>query len=197
MDRSILEEISFKRKETILETAIEIIHEAGVQGLTTKEIARREGITEPAIYRQYSGKKEIILSIIQQFGRYDEAIFSTIREQNMDPKAGILFFMEAYAAYYESSPQLATLLFSLDIYRYEPDANQLMKDIMNSRYTFLAELVKRGQELGSIDDTLDSEKLSDCIMGILLSSSYRRGDGNTGQNLRESVMQQLQWILRQ
>jgi AcrR family transcriptional regulator len=37
-----------QRKNKIIIEAIDLLDEAGIQGLTTKEIAKRQGITEPA-----------------------------------------------------------------------------------------------------------------------------------------------------
>ena len=41
-----------KRKEKVIISSIDLFDEAGIKGLTTKELAKREGITEPAIYKQ-------------------------------------------------------------------------------------------------------------------------------------------------
>ena len=41
------------RKEKIIINAIDILDEGGINGLTMKEIANQQGITEPAVYRQF------------------------------------------------------------------------------------------------------------------------------------------------
>lgn len=196
MKKSISAIMAIKRKETILTTAIEILYEMGIQGLTTKEIARREGITEPAIYRQYSGKKEIILAIIEQFGQYDESIRSTIREQSMDIIEAIEFFMGSYAAYYENCPQLLSLMFSYDVYRYEAEAAERMGSIMEQRYGFLTSLVEEGQREKRIDCNIDAGALSRGIMGVLFAAAYTLPINKSLGSLKEEVMTMVRWMLR-
>ena len=53
------------RKDSIVITAIEIMSELGIHGLTTKEIARRQGISEGTIFRYFRSKNEIILSMLK------------------------------------------------------------------------------------------------------------------------------------
>ena len=50
-------------KEHILDSALEIMAEHGLQGLTMRRLADRIGTTATAIYRYYSGKDEIFLRV--------------------------------------------------------------------------------------------------------------------------------------
>lgn len=194
--KTLIEDASIKRRETILATAIEVLYESGIQGLTTKEIAKREGVSEPAIYRHFSGKLDIVLSIIDQFGQYDESIRNTIREQEMAPLAAIRYFMESYASFYDSSPQFLTLMFSYDVYRYDPEASARMGAIMAQRNEFLRGLVETGQALGEIDGSVPAKAVAHSIMGALLAAAYDPFKDEEDGSLREEVLRTVNWILR-
>lgn len=161
-----------KRKENIIITAIDLLDEAGIQGMTTKEIARRQGITEPAIYKQFNSKKEIILAILQRFSDFDHNIYSTVIEQKMNCMDGLLYFMNTYAEYYQSYPQISTVMLSYDMFRYDEETNEKMKGITYERKKLIADIISKGQEAGEFSKMISSEDAAEIILGILLSVTY-------------------------
>ncbi len=56
-----------ERQKEIVEAALELITTKGIQGVTIKNLAKKIGITEPAIYRHFKSKTEILLSILNSF----------------------------------------------------------------------------------------------------------------------------------
>jgi AcrR family transcriptional regulator len=157
------------RKEKIIITAIDLLDESGIQGLTTKEIANRQGISEPAVYKQFDGKKDIVLNILDRFAVFDEFIKNTILDNKMSPKASIDFYFNSYLEYYENYPQITTVLFSFDVYRYQEDTNEKMKNILQDRLNFLSDLISKGQETGELERDLESRELAERALGIIWS----------------------------
>jgi AcrR family transcriptional regulator len=51
------------RQEEIVDAAIALVREGGWQHLTVRRLARRLGVTDPALYRHFSGKGELALAI--------------------------------------------------------------------------------------------------------------------------------------
>ncbi len=56
-----------ERQQQIVEIAIKLIADKGIQNLTTKNLAKEIGISEPAIYRHFSNKLEILKAVITNF----------------------------------------------------------------------------------------------------------------------------------
>ncbi|NLB03802.1 MAG: TetR/AcrR family transcriptional regulator, partial [Bacteroidales bacterium] len=61
--------MSTPRQTEIVETALNLINENGIQGLTIKNLSKKIGISEPAIYRHFENKIEILLAVLDTFGR--------------------------------------------------------------------------------------------------------------------------------
>ena len=160
------------RKDSILISAIDIMEEKGIVGMTTKEIALREGITEPAIYRQYKGKKEIVLAVLEKFAGYDDQIMSTVDQQNMNSIDAIRYFLVSLSDYYEGYPQVVTAMFSLDVFWYDENTKKLMIDIINKRLNFLEKYVRLGLEEKSFNIDLDSKNLTEMIYGYLMNTTF-------------------------
>jgi len=58
-------DIGTGRKAEILDAAAEVFGERGYDGGSMREIASRVGVTEPALYRHFSGKEALFLMLIR------------------------------------------------------------------------------------------------------------------------------------
>ena len=53
------------RRAEILDAALAVFSEKGYDGGTMRDIARRVGVTEPALYRHFAGKEELFLTLLE------------------------------------------------------------------------------------------------------------------------------------
>lgn len=56
------------RRGEILDAALQVFGEKGYEAGTMREIAARVGVTEPALYRHYSGKEALLLDLVAKAG---------------------------------------------------------------------------------------------------------------------------------
>lgn len=185
-----------KRKDNIIIVAIDLLDELGIQGMTTKEIAKRQNISETAIYKQFTGKKEIILTMLQRFSDFDHNIYNTVIESNMKCIDGIRYFINTYADYYQSYPQISTIMLSYDMFRYDHDTNEKMKNIIFERRRVLSDIIHKGQLSGEFVDSISSQAAAEIILGILLSVTYNWKMENCGYSIREKLSEMLEHCLK-
>ena len=79
-------------KERILEAALELFAEKGYLGASMSDIANRLGITKGALYKHYTGKQEILDSIVERMNQMD---YERAQESEM-PETQPDGFAEAY-----------------------------------------------------------------------------------------------------
>lgn len=184
-----------KRKEKIIITAIDLFDEAGINGLTTKEIARRQNITEPAIYKQFSSKKDIVMAILERSALFDELIENTMVDNDITGKEGILYFVRAYAEYFQNYPQITTPMFSFDMFRYDTDLQQKMQHIINVRMEILFGFVAKGVERKEFPDTIDLQAVTDALFGVIWATTFIWQMGGCTFDLKERIMGSVLTIL--
>ena len=177
-----------KRKESIIITAIEILSQTGINGMTTKEIAKRQNISEPAIYRYYNGKREIIKEIFRRFSNYDEVIKNTIKDNAMDGKEAIRYFCRTYAEYYQNYPEITTVMFSFDTFKYDEETNEEMKNIIKNRYDLLLGIVEKAIETKEISFNNNVEALTDSIFSILWAITFLWRMENCSFDVKERIL---------
>ena len=184
-----------KRKEKIIITAIDLFNEAGINGLTTKEIAKRQNITEPAIYKQFSSKKDIVMAILDRSALFDELIENTMIDNGIVGKEGILYFSKAYAEYFQNYPQITTPMFSFDMFRYDVDLQQRMENIINARREILFGFVVKGIENQEFPEETDPQAFTDVLFGAIWSTTFMWQMGGCTFNLKDRIMKAVTSIL--
>jgi AcrR family transcriptional regulator len=65
------------RQQVILDHALDATREAGLAGLTMKKIAKRVGFTEPALYRHFPTKQDLLLGLV---ARMESLLLGRVRE---------------------------------------------------------------------------------------------------------------------
>lgn len=183
------------RKDTMLISAIDILDKGGIQGLTTKEIAKAEGVTEAAVYKHYTGKQEIIAAILERFASFDHQICDTILQQQMSEREGILFYAKAYAEYYQGYPQIATLLFSFDVFRYDPDLKRGMLHTMEDRRAFLEQFITDCRTAAGTTGRITPPILAGMILGCIWNSTYYWKLNDESHNLKAEILESVQALL--
>ena len=184
-----------KRKEKIIITAIDLFYEKGINGLTTKEIARRQSITEPAIYKQFNSKKDIVMAILDRCASFDELIKNTIIDNKLVGKEGILYFARVYAEYYQNYPQITTAMFSFDMFRYDVDLLQKMNHIINERSKVIFNLVTKGAEDQDFPVVVDKQALTDALFGVIWSTTFIWQMGGCNFDLKDRILKAIDIIL--
>lgn len=105
-------------RERSLQAAIEVVRELGFDELTTRAIARKSGLTQPAIYRHFSGKEELVREVL---GAIREDFYEKLaRVDGADPLDGLVSALGVFRDYAVSEPRLYEALF----FQYGEDAIQ-------------------------------------------------------------------------
>jgi len=153
------------RRESIIISTIEVLNEVGLQNLSIKLIAKREGVSEGTLFRHFKSKTEIMIAVIDHFSQFDNAIIETSRKRELSPIENIRHFVCSYAEYYENYPAITSLIQAYDSLMRDPELSDKVRLIINKRSNFIIETVKEGQKNGIIKADISSELLEDLITG--------------------------------
>lgn len=142
------------RREVILQQAMELIIENGLNGLTMSNVARRMEFTEPAMYRHFQNKEDLVINLIQKVSGSLEDVFNQF-DQDDPPSEFFPKYFEALLDYFEKVRGV-TLLFlsesSLNSAKGTRDELQLMFKSQNRRIvSYLEKADSRGEILPDVD----------------------------------------------
>jgi AcrR family transcriptional regulator len=174
-----------KRQKDISEAAIKVIAEGGIQKLTMGNVARQLDISEPAIYRHFSGKLDILLAMLGQFKQRAE--FQLKQVQFFDTSGLLLLetiFLE-HSAQFTANPHLAAVMFSEEAFCNDPRLREEIVAILNLTHETISGVIERAQSKGQIRADLPSDHLALMTLGALRLLVKRWHLSNFAFDLRE------------
>lgn len=155
------------RKERLIIAAVEVLDELGIQGLSVREIARREGVSEGALFRHYRSKNELLLGMLDHFSKFDDDIFLSTKMKKLSSKESIIYLITSTVEYYDSYPAITSIMQIFDVLRYDPELCDKVKEILNGREAIIRSLIEGAQGEGDINKEVDSANLTAIISGFI------------------------------
>lgn len=161
-----MEELT-SRQQQIIDESIKIISEKGIQHLTIKNIAKSMHFSEPAIYRHFKTKMDILVGMISTFKR-NSAILS--KQVTSDPQPALKKLEMIYEntfAQFMKTPTITAVLFSEEIFQHEEILSKIVVKIMENHQKMIENIIEEGQESGEIRNDIAKEELGIMVMGSL------------------------------
>lgn len=155
------------RQKEIIDTAIRLIHQGGIQRLTMKNIAKQLGISEPAIYRHFESKMELILSMLAQFKLRSGEHLSRARSlHNSGIKQLETIFLE-HSGQFATHPHMTAVVFSEEAFQDDKRLAKEVFSVMTNAHDTITEIIEQAQQTGEIRDDIPKEHLTLMILGTL------------------------------
>jgi len=184
------------RKDNIILVAIDIISEDGLEGLSTKKIAQRQGISESILYKYFSSLDEVLICVVNYFSRFDDMIINTIKKKEIPYCQKIFEFLKSYVELYENYPNLPSVLLNYDALLKNTHTKDLVLGIMYKRCGFLSELITGAQKQHEINDLFSPQDLCDIIFGYLNSIILKWKINSFGFSLKNEFLTVLEKLLK-
>lgn len=156
-----------ERQQEIINSSLELIAESGIQSLTIKNLAKKIGFAESAIYRHYENKIQILLAILDFFSQSTAHFFTNQLNSNDNALDKIENLFKNHFNKFSDSPSLVPVIFSEEIFRNEVELTEKVKGIMYNNSNSLKTIIETGQKNGEIRADIEASHLSVMIMGSL------------------------------
>jgi len=155
------------RQKEIIDAAIRLISERGIQSLTIKNLAAKLDLTEGAIYRHFRSKDEIIRGIV----RYLDAIRIQAAERISSINGGtpekLRQFFLCCLSRFAQKPELASVVFAEEIFRFSSDLSRQVYSIMLATQQIVRDILIQGKQNKEVNDKLDDYYGSMLITGAM------------------------------
>jgi len=162
------------RQEEILDKALDLIRAEGLVGLTMNKVAGRMGFSEPAVYRHFKTKQDLVLGIIQrlEIGMIDpmQAIAARDDRPVVERIGDILLHHLNLVAEHNALP---ILLFAEASVSPDERLGQAMAEIFRAYEDLLRSLIREGQQNGEINPRLAAEEGALILIGAPAACALR------------------------
>ena len=155
------------RQSEIVEKSIEIIANQGIQGLTIKNLSKEIGISEPAIYRHFTGKTEILLTILNNFKEMAAFMGEAMKDSDEPAMDRIEFMFSKIVEIFSETPSFVSVIFSEEIFKNDDTLKAKIIEILDMNEKTVEQIIKSGQQNGEIREDISYKNLALIVMGTL------------------------------
>jgi len=186
------------RQAEIVAVATELIAEHGIQQLTMKKVAGRMGFSEPAIYRHFASKFDILLAILAGFREQTESVIAAVNALNGTATEKVAALFDGFIAHFVARPEITSVIFAEEIFQDDERLAGMVREIMANNQKLLARIIRTGQNDGDIRADISAEDLMTVTMGgfRLIITRWRLARRafslqDAGRNLSQSLAKLL------
>lgn len=156
-----------KKQEEIIEKAIQIIDEKGIQGLTIKNISKAIQTSEPAIYRHFDSKFDILCTILNSFKENIGQNAYLISQNTDNPFDKMHLFYENILIRFVKNPSLISVIFSEEIFQNETRLAEKVMEIQQLNEQIVKDLLENLKQTKQISENTDIETFCLLFFGSL------------------------------
>ena len=169
------------RKEAILDQALELIIENGLSELTMSKVAGRMGFTEPAMYRHFRNKQDLVLSMIQRLSGCFEEIFQQF-DPGEPPDIFLPRYFEALLKHLENVRGVTLLFLSESAFNRDPEIREELLEMFRGQMGRITAYLERAAARGEIRPTVDPAAAALVFMGTVqaLTTRFLLSSGTVG-----------------
>jgi len=159
-------ELTSRQKE-IVGVSIALIADHGIQNLTIKNIAAAIGVTEPAIYRHFENKFEIMNAVLDSFQKIALDVLDSEEVAGQDSLGRIERFISDRYRRCVENPKLAKLMFSEENFQFDERLSRKVLKIMHSHKEKIHGIIVEGQNACEIRRDVEPTSLFRIVFGAM------------------------------
>lgn len=157
------------RQEQIKQAVIDIVYTDGLKGLSTRNLAKKIGMSEGAIFRHFNSKRDIILAIINDVQRDFIGALRAIAGSGKEPAQKLNEFICQTVTYLVENKGITMLLFSESSQNNDEELKTNLLQIFNEQKQLVSKIIYEGIEADIWNKAIPVENIAMLYMGIPVS----------------------------
>ncbi len=170
------------RQKEIIEHSIALIARKGIQELTMRNLSREIGISDPAIYRHFASKTDILLGVLdvlehetlsrlelsnRSVGDGNADAMSTETARARGARNDLEYHFHTLFVRLSSAPDLSAVIFADEFFLNEEALVQRVRSLMDHTQIGVERLVKRAQDAGELCSVVLPSELATMLIGAV------------------------------
>jgi AcrR family transcriptional regulator len=152
-----------ERQLEIINNALTIIAENGIQEFSIRNLANKIGISEPAIYRHFENKEAILLSLVFYMGQNVEESLKKVNIHASSELEQLELITNGAVDFFEKNRSITAVFFSHGIFQYNEKLVHEMKSLYELGISVYSTLITKAQKDGSMRKDIDPEKAAEIL----------------------------------
>jgi len=182
-------------RKQLMDAAIDSFARLGYQGTSIDRIARDAGVTKGAVYYHFRDKEELLSQAVKdRIGGFEQHVLKEVSGEE-DPLANLKRVIDACFFHATASNHrrfiITLMVEALDTH---PSLSAEFQKILRRMRSFLAGVVRRGQERGSFRQDVVPERVAALVAGAIMGAEIQHYQDPEEVDLRrvlDALVEQL------
>ena len=174
------------RQLEIIEATGKLLTTSGLNGLTIKNLALEMNFSESAIYRHFSSKEEIIITLLKYLNETVNKIFKESSASGDFEKDFTALFRKL-TTYFMENPFYVVAVFSEGLMNESARIGERILQLMNNLTKHVRTIIGEGQKKGLITRSLTSEQIVEIIIPAFRHQLFRWKISNFEPDVAQSI----------
>lgn len=161
------------RQFEIIGAAGKILSASGVNGLTLKNLAKEMKFSESAIYRHFSSKEEIIITLLEYLATSMDERCSSAISSGQSPEEKFITLFQNQFSFFKKNPHFVAAVFSDGLLEESERINETILKIMNVKMQHLLPIITEGQQKKVFTSVVTSDELMHIVMGTFRLQMFK------------------------
>ena len=155
------------RQIEIIQAACQLIGDKGLQNLTTKNLAAKMNFSEPALYRHFKDKTDILKGVLEFYKLIMKTGLETVLLSDLSGADKVKGVMDFQFNHFSTHPAVVMVIFSETSFQYEKVLSKAVFSILQDKQTLLELVINQGQKDNTIRTDIEAPQLAAIIMGSM------------------------------
>ncbi|WP_235830391.1 TetR/AcrR family transcriptional regulator [Paenimyroides tangerinum] len=180
-----------------MEAATARIDAYGIQNLTIKTLAADIGLSEPALYRHFECKNDILLGLLNYFitGMKNRIINIPVNS-NVTTGDELRSVFKSQLQTFTDKPAIVSVIFAESIFHYDEGLSYKVSEIMELMHQYVIANIEKGQKSGQYGKLITASTLTTIILGGMRMSVLKWKLSGHKSNLMKDGEAVLEGILK-
>jgi len=172
-----------ERKTQIVAAVLRLADEIGPDRLSTTDVARAIGLSQPAIFRHFPTKNELWLAVAEDIAEQLKAAWTTAETLATGPNDRLKALIEAQLSAIAHTPALPSILFSRELQVENPGLRNVFREILGAYQGRLVSAIRDQQASGDLQGDESPEDIAILLTSLVQGVAIRWTLGARGFSL--------------
>ncbi len=154
------------RQIEIMEAATARIDKYGIQNLTIKNLAADIGLSEPALYRHFKSKNDILQGVLNYFiVEMKSRIKGTISLPDVTAGDELRTIFNSQLQTFTRKPAIVSVIFAESIFHFDENLSNKVSEIVDLMQQYVSANIIKGQQTGHYSKLINVSILTTVLLG--------------------------------
>lgn len=156
------------RQREIIDTAMRILVEQGTQRLTIRNVAAAIGVSEPAVYRHFASKHDLLVNLLETL---QASILPIFRDHQIPPpqslSEALVNLVNAIFTRIEDNPAFALFVFTEEAFHADEELRPILARMLLEMMAHIDRHLTHLQHAGMCRTDVSSQFLAGTLLGLV------------------------------